>query len=588
MRKSNYDKIPFVYVNGYENAAVTGYQNISNRIDEFIVKAKKQVIVIDCYPGVRVDEVVNGLEHLNISKIYHSEDAAYSGTLITEMISDNLTDDRVFGYMSKHSLIDFFDDEKVQLMRHSIEHDQGLILIIGVGAALVYESDLLIYADLTRWEIQARYRSHELANWQMDNYEEDVLRKYKRAYFVEWRVADRHKQTLFSKMEFLLDTNKNNDPVMVTGEGVMAGLKQCSSRPFRVVPFFDPGVWGGQWMKEICDLDKSADNYAWCFDCVPEENSLNLKFGAITLEMPSINLVYNESRKLLGDRVYETFGSEFPIRFDFLDTMGGQNLSLQVHPTLDYIKEKFGMKYTQDESYYMLDTDSEAHVFLGLKTNVDSNEMIQALEEANEGKSLFVAEQYVNKFPAKKHDHFLIPAGTPHCSGSGSMVLEISATPYIFTFKLWDWGRLGLDGIPRPVHLDHGKAVIQYDRQTEWTTNNLVNQFEVVARGDGWIEEKTGLHELQFIETRRHWFEKTVLHETNGSVNVLNLIEGDEAIVESPHHTFEPFVVHYAETFIIPESVKTYTIRPYGLSEGQRIGTLKAYVRDYTGGKHAQ
>jgi len=62
-------------------------------------------------------------------------------------------------------------------------------------------------------------------------------------------------------------------------------------------------------------------------------------------------------------------------------------------------------------------------------------------------------------------------------------------------------------------------------------------------------------------------------------VNVLNLVEGREAIVESPTGAFAPFVVHYAETFVIPESVKEYTIRPYGESEGKTCGTIKAFVR---------
>ena len=76
-----------------------------------------------------------------------------------------------------------------------------------------------------------------------------------------------------------------------------------------------------------------------------------------------------------------------------------------------------------------------------------------------------------------------------------------------------------------------------------------------MAEGDGWIEEHTGLHECEFIETRRHWFTKPVLHKTDGSVNVLNLVEGREAIVESPTGVFDPFVVHYAESFFIPETV---------------------------------
>ena len=159
------------------------------------------------------------------------------------------------------------------------------------------------------------------------------------------------------------------------------------------------------------------------------------------------------------------------------------------------------------------------------------------------------------------------------------MVLEISSTPYIFTFKLWDWGRKGLDGKPRPINIEHGINVIQWDRTTEWTKDQLINKFEKITEGDGWAEEKTGLHEREFIETRRHWFTKKVIHNTNGGVNVLNLVEGHEAIVESPDKNFDPFIIHYAETFVVPAAVGRYSIRPYGESEGSRCATIKAFIR---------
>lgn len=332
-------------------------------------------------------------------------------------------------------------------------------------------------------------------------------------------------------------------------------------------------------MKEVCGLDKEQSNYGWCFDCVPEENSLYLDVASERFEMPSNNLVFYKTRDLLGAPVEARFGQDFPIRFDFLDTMGGGHLSLQVHPVTQYIRDTFGIYYTQDESYYLLDATDEATVYLGLKTGVDPAAMIAALNEAQATGTAFDTDKYVNKWKARKHDHYLIPAGTVHCSGAGAMVLEISATPSLFTFKLWDWGRLGLDGIPRPINIEHGSHVIQWERQTDFVRDHLVNHLEPRAEGDGWVEERTGLHENEFIETRRHWFTGTVPHHTGGGVNVLNLVEGDEVIVESPSGAFEPFVVHYAETFIVPASVGDYTIRPYGLSEGKSCGTIKAYVR---------
>ncbi len=159
------------------------------------------------------------------------------------------------------------------------------------------------------------------------------------------------------------------------------------------------------------------------------------------------------------------------------------------------------------------------------------------------------------------------------------MVLEISATPNIFTFKLWDWQRLGLDGKPRPINVERGRQVIDWKRDTDYVFKHLANRFEPVAAGEGWSEIMTGLHPNEFIETRRHRFSVPVTHNTDGGVQVLNLVEGEEAVVESPAGAFDPFVVHYAETFIIPAAVGEYTIRPCGLSEGKECMTVKAYVR---------
>lgn len=237
------------------------------------------------------------------------------------------------------------------------------------------------------------------------------------------------------------------------------------------------------------------------------------------------------------------------------------------------------MRYTQDESYYILDAEGDdVGVYLGVKKDVNPDEFIGALNNAQETGEID-AKKFVNFIPAKKHDHFLIPAGTVHCSGSGAMVLEISATPYIFTFKLWDWGRLGLDGKPRPINIKHGSKVIDYSRDTDWTLNNLVNKFVPLESVDGATVEKTGLHEREPIETVRHTFKNSVRHNTNGSVNVLNLVQGSEAVITSPNGEFEPFTVHYAETFVVPENVGDYVISPTEKSKNEELMTIKAYIK---------
>lgn len=584
MRKSNYDKFPFVPVPNSAGACAIGWNAIGTKLQHAIDKraARKTVVVVECYIGVHEDEILRELQsRLKPALALRANRAMLPPGKIDALVAPFLGgNDPVFGFLTSLTLPEFFDDAKVQAMRRQVETiPAGLVLIVGCGARLLHEGDILVYADLARWEAQLRFRRHQTANLGVENQTLAANLKYKRAFFVDWRVCDRWKRPLIAQWDFVLDTNNPREPKLADGEAVRRGLKHAVTRPFRVVPFFDPAPWGGQWMKDVCDLDRDAGNYGWCFDCVPEENSLLLGFGGLRFEIPSLDLVFHQSEALLGQAVRDQFGDEFPIRFDFLDTMGGGNLSLQVHPLTNYIQQHFGMAYTQDESYYLLDAGPDAGVYLGLRENADRAAMARDLETAQAGQAPFPAEKYANRFPAKKHDHFLIPAGTVHCSGANSMVLEISATPYIFTFKLWDWGRPGLDGKPRPIHLQHGLANIQWERDTTWTKNNLVNRVEPLGRGDGWREERTGLHELEFIETRRHWFTGPVTHDTSGDVNVLNLVEGDEAIIESPDNAFEPFIVHYAETVIIPAAVGRYHIRPHGASSGRELATIKAFVR---------
>ena len=581
-QKRNYEKNPVIEMKGMEKEAFQSYENILEELKskKDSLNKKKTVMVLDYYHGVDEKEVYENLiSKAGAVKLINIADYKLSEEYLSDELKREITEDRVFGVLSVRTIEEFFDMKKIEELKKEInEISEGLVVVYGIGAGLI-EGDILVYADMARWEIQQRFRRKELDNWGAGNFDEDVLKKYKRAFFIEWRVLDRHKKGLFQKLDYLLDTNIKNDPKMVKGDAFRAALTQAVNQPFRLVPFFDPGVWGGQWMKEVCGLDKNQEQYAWCFDGVPEENSLKLKYGDIVVEIPSIDLVFYKPVELLGDKVHARFGTEFPIRFDFLDTMGGGNLSLQVHPLTEYIQAKFGMHYTQDESYYMLDSGDDGSVYLGTKTGVNPDELIEEFRKAQRGEGAFPDEKYINKFPAKKHDHFLIPAGTIHCSGKNAMILEISATPYIFTFKLWDWGRVGLDGLPRPIHIEHGKENIQYNRNTEWVEENLINRVEKIGEGDGFREERTGLHEREFIETRRHWFSKKVLHNTYGLVNMLNLVEGEEAIIESPENKFEPYIVHYAETFIIPANVGEYTIRPYGNSAGKEIATIKAFVR---------
>lgn len=573
---AKYDLKPEIKIKSSE----TGWDNYADIAKVLKEKSStSKIIAIECYPGVNIEEIkTNLISLLNPQKIILADDAMITTQEVQEMIKRTITEDRVFGIMSNYVFNEFLDPEKVYKLKKQINETPGLIVIYGTGATLITDPDIIVYADLTRWEIQRRFRYENLTNWKTNNPSEDALRKFKRGYFFEWRMADRLKNQLYKATDFILDTNNKNQPKMISAAAYRTGLKQFTEQPFRLVPYFDSSVWGGQWMKENFQLDQSVANYGWAFDGIPEENSIILSFDNVKVEVPAINIVHQFPNELLGPKVHSRFGKEFPIRFDYLDTVGGGNLSLQVHPLVEYAQEKFGIHYTQDESYYILEAGKKSTIYLGVKSDTTKEALLADLKKAEQGHFRFPDEKHINVFPVKKHDHISIPAGTIHCGGPDTVVLEISATPYIFTFKLWDWERVGLDGLPRPLHIDHGAANIQLERDTSWVQNNLINQTKILYKDSEITSEQTGLHELEFIQTERHWFTDSIILNTNGSVNMLNLVEGETAQIESLDNSFHPFIVHYGETFIVPEQVKSY--RVHAINPTKKHAIIQAFVKN--------
>ena len=568
-----YRLFPTVDVHGHDGEACVGEEAVKQRLRAACAHAR--VVVVECYPGVAQDELLELLRPLGFEQTLHSDDWFVPPAALDALLRRELTDDKVFGMMTTLRLEDLLAQGTLEAARAALNSAPGRTLVYGVGASLASKGDVLILADVTRWEIQLRYRQG-MSNWRCAREDMTQREKYKRGYFAEWRWADRVKDGLLPRLDFYLDMTQQGCPGLAAGEAYRDALAQTARRPFRLQPYFDPGVWGGHWMQEHFGLPTSRAPYAWSFDGVPEENSLRLDFGGAVLQTPAINLVFLEPRALLGERVFARFGKEFPIRFDMLDTMGGQTLSLQVHPLTEYIHRQFNMTSTQDESYYILDTQGDdACVYLGLKTGVDPDAMLQSLRQAQNGGPPFDAEAFVNRIPVQKHDHLLIPAGTVHASGKNVMVLEISATPYIFTFKLWDWGRVDLDGKPRPIHLDHGAANIQWNRDTAWVRSQLVNAVTPVDGGPHAIVERTGLHRLEFLDTLRYRTSSECRVAPNDSVHMLNLVQGRRALLTG--EGFSPFELRYAETCVVPAAAGAYRIVS---PEGEEVCVVSACVRE--------
>src|SRR5690606_20342930 len=292
------------------------------------------------------------------------------------------------------------------------------------------------------------------------------------------------------------------------------------------------------------------------FEMIVPENGLVFESDGVLLEVAFDWLMLKHAKEVLGADE-QRFGTDFPIRFDFLDTFDGGNLSIQCHPSVPYIRENFGESITQDETYYILDCRPGAKVYLGFQDDIDPAAFRKALEGSVAKNEAIDIEQYVQVFEANKHDFFLIPNGTVHSSGKDNLVLEISATPYIFTFKMYDWLSKDLNGEPRPINIAHAFNNLRIERKGERVGRELIATPYDQEQGADWKNYHLPTHEAHFYDVHRIEFESEVRIETAGACHLLMLVEGDAIEV---HAGDAIATFHYAETFVVPASVSQYKL----------------------------
>lgn len=553
--KDSYDIYPAFPLQG--NFMGAGYTALAEVIKEH------QTVIIEGYSGVFWDQLVSSLNEVfvkqNIKVTWYNSSAAFkSEEDINKMLEPYLgSDDPIFGKVYPGELIDFFDCNKLSAFQ--INADAEINIIYGFGSSLIVKEGFLMYADIPKNEIQFRSRAGSITNLGVSNcYSSKEM--YKRFYYIDWIVLNKHKKSLLPYIDVIADTQRSGNPVFTDGHSLRNTLTAMTKSVVRARPWFEPGVWGGQWIKEkIGQLNQEEVNYAWSFELITPENGLMLQSKNILLEVSFDFLMYHNNEAVLGDAA-KRFCDEFPIRFDFLDTFKGGNLSLQCHPSATYIKDNFGENYTQDETYYILDCAEDASVYVGFQDDINPDTFKQKLEESFEINKEVDVEKFVQKFPANKHNLFLIPNGTIHCSGVNNLVLEISSTPYIYTFKMYDWLRDDLEGFPRPLNIERAFDNLCFERKGKKVEEELISKPYKHSEGKGWECYHLPTHKEHFYDIYRYHilpFSKVEI-DTENQCHIMSLVEGERVLVQ----TFNNYsaVFHYAETFFVPAAAEKYML----------------------------
>lgn len=542
-----------------------GFAALAQRLASRARKGQASVIVLDGNAAVDWDGLRRALgaelqTRLGAVTWIDARDAWRAEEEIDALLAPSLTNDPLFGQRYAGTLRDLVDSARFDAWSLGRSAGQPLV-VAGPAAALLaqpIDRDVIAYLDVPKNEVQYRQRAGSARNLGR-RAALDPKPAYKRSYFVDWPLEAAHLGRLLPRLDLFVDAQRPDDPAFMAGDALRAALRDLMRGPVRARPWFSPGAWGGQFLQHhVTDLPPEK-NYAWSFELISPENGLLLVSAGALLEVPFDLMLLADAQAVLGDHA-ERFGPYFPIRFDYLDTVKGGNLSLQCHPSPDYARQHFGERITQDETYYIARARPEAEVYLGFREGVDPIAFRTAVEHAQSNGRPLDVRAYVRTVPAKRHDLFLIPHGTIHCAGSGALVLEISATPYIFTFKIYDWQRLDLDGTPRTINIERAFDNLRFHHAGRYVDQSLVSRPTVIDTGPHHRTVHLPTHADHFYDIHRLELGGPTEQSVHGGLHVLNVVEGTGVRVTSAAGISRTY--HEAETFVVPAAAHAYAIEP--------------------------
>lgn len=170
---------------------------------------------------------------------------------------------------------------------------------------------------------------------------------------------------------------------------------------------------------------------------------------------------------LVGEKVYQQFGDEFPLLIKLIDT--SEFLSVQVHPDDDMAK-RLHHAFGKTEMWYIIASETESKIITGFDPKITSEQFAQIMQEQT-------IEQFLKYEPAKPDDYFYIPSGSLHAAGKGITLLEVQQTSDV-TYRVYDWSRLEADGKPRELHTEWAKEAIDFNANPIPRENSTIVQNE--------------------------------------------------------------------------------------------------------------
>lgn len=315
--------------------------------------------------------------------------------------------------------------------------------------------------------------------------------------------------------------------------------------PLKFRPILKSLVWGGEKIAPFKGIETDQDHIgeSWELSGVKGNESViaNGEYAGLTIS----ELIARFKSELIGENNYRKTGTEFPLLIKFIDAR--QDLSIQVHPNDELAAQREPGKKGKTEMWYVVGADEGAHLRSGLSQKITPQEYEAMIADNS-------ITDVLCRYDISKGDVFFLPAGRIHSIGAGAFIAEIQQTSDI-TYRIYDFGRVGLDGKPRELHTEQSKAAIDYTVCPDYRT--------AYERKDN---SECLLVDCDYFTTSLLPIDKPFEKDLSGMDSFLVVIctLGKGTLTDGEGNT-ESF--HQGETILIPASCQGIRICPDGYSE---------------------
>ena len=321
--------------------------------------------------------------------------------------------------------------------------------------------------------------------------------------------------------------------------------------PLKFKPIIKETIWGGSKLHDVLGKTTPSDKCGESWELSGVQGDLSVVSEGFLKGNNIQELTEIYLGDMVGDKVYDKFGIEFPLLIKFIDA--NDVLSIQVHPD-DEVSKKRHNAYGKTEMWYVLENNPDSELICGFKKEVSKEEY---LKHVADGKLTDI----LNSEKVAPGDCFFIPAGRVHAIGAGILLAEIQQTSDI-TYRIYDFDRRDAAGNGRQLHTEQAVDVIDYKAHSEYKTQYIDK-----------LNETVQLIDCQYFTTRSLSFDATVVRDFN-AIDSFVIYIATEGSFDIIYNNSEKVSVNKGETVLVPALLKNFKLSAHGTAKA-----LEVYIR---------